>query len=312
MLLADLVDEDPDPNIAATLDVIVAANADILLILDIDYDAEGHALAALADALAAREMSYPNLFSRRPNTGRPTGVDVDGNGRLGEPRDTQGYGRFNGQGGMALLSRLPIETDQIRDFTDFLWANLPESAAPRVLSPEAAQVLRLATVAAWDIPLRRTTGETFHILAFHASPPVFDGPEDRNGWRNADELRFWQLYLDGWSPNGPAFTAENFALMGTLNVDPDRGEGHREVVQTLLNHPALQDPAPRAPDGRLVTTDWDEPTPGNLRVDYILPAATLNVTDSGILWPDSETATPPRSVVAAASDHRLIWVDLEF
>ena len=296
------MDEDPDPDIAATLDVIAAANADILLILDIDYDAEGHALAALADALAAREMPYPNLFSRRPNTGRPTGVDVDGNGRLGEPRDAQGYGRFNGQGGMALLSRLPIETDQIRDFTDFLWANLPE----------AAQVLRLATVAAWDIPLRRTTGETFHILAFHASPPVFDGPEDRNGWRNADELRFWQLYLDAWSPNDLAFTAEDFALMGTLNVDPDRGEGHRDVVQTLLDHPALQDPAPRASDGRLATTDWDEPTPGNLRVDYILPAATLKVTDSGILWPDSETATLPRSVVAAASDHRLIWVDLEF
>ena len=35
------------------------------------------------------------------------------------------------------------------------------------------------------------------ILAFAATAPVFDGPEDRNGLRNAAEIGLWPLLLDG-------------------------------------------------------------------------------------------------------------------
>ncbi len=37
---------------------------------------------------------------------------------------------------------------------------------------------------------------TLHLLASHPTPPAFDGPEDRNGRRNHDEIRFWNDYLD--------------------------------------------------------------------------------------------------------------------
>ncbi len=40
-----------------------------------------------------------------------------------------------------------------------------------------------------------TPGGTVHFLVSHPTPPVFDGPEDRNGARNADEIRLWQEYL---------------------------------------------------------------------------------------------------------------------
>ena len=41
----------------------------------------------------------------------------------------------------------------------------------------------------------RIGGKTVHFLVSHPTPPVFDGPEDRNGTRNADEIRFWADYV---------------------------------------------------------------------------------------------------------------------
>jgi hypothetical protein len=298
-----------DEQVIATVTVIAAAGADILVLQGIDFDAGGLALAALAERLAAAGADYPHVLALRPNTGVPTGLDLDGDGRSWRARDAQGYGMFNGQGGMAILSRHPF--GPVGDFSALLWSDLPGSAAEGVLPPEALPVLRLASVAAWDVEIRLPDGP-FHLLATHASPPVFDGPEDRNGWRNHDELRFWRLYLDGWTPDGhAAFAAARFAIVGTLNLDPARGEGRRGALAGLLDHPRLQDPVPTRPGGSAETADWPEPVPGNLRVDYILPAAGLSVVDAGVLWPEDEAADPSLSVVAAASDHRLVWVDLD-
>lgn len=305
LLLRDTLRGD-EAQIAATIAVIAAAQADILVLQDMDYDAEGAALDALAEALAQAGAPYPHRFALRPNTGWPTGVDIDGDGRSHRARDAHGYGLFNGQGGMAILSRYPISA--VRDFSRFLWADLPESAASAVLSAEALAVLRLATVAAWDVAVDLPDGP-FHILTLHAGPPVFDGPEDRNGFRNEDELRFWALYLEGWSPDGRPFDADRFAVMGTFNVDPDRGEGRRDGLRALLDHPRLQDPVPRRPVGGAATTDWAEPL-GNLRVDYILPHAGARLRGSGVLWPQDEAAPLDAETAARASDHRLVWVDL--
>ncbi|WP_224816590.1 endonuclease/exonuclease/phosphatase family protein [Hasllibacter sp. MH4015] len=294
--------EDPVP---ALLEVIVAADADVLVLQDIDFDANGAALGALADALSGRGADYPHRLTLRPNTGWPTGVDLDGNGRSDEPRDAHGYGRFNGQGGMALLSRFPL--GDVRNFSTFLWQDLPDSAAPGVTPEAALPILRLHSVGAWDVEVLGPDS-AFHLLMSHATPPVFDGPEDRNGLRNADELRFWQLYLDGWTPEGPPFDGAHFAVTGTFNVDPERGEGLRPALRALLGHPLLLDPEPSGANG-LATVDWDDPVPGDLRVDYVLPSRTFTLHGAGVLWPSDG---PLVELVSAASAHRLVWVDVSF
>jgi len=56
-------------------------------------------------------------------------------------------------------------------------------------------------------------------------------------------------------------------------------------------------------------SDWpDEDGPGNLRVSYVLPSRDLQVRDAGVLWP--APGAPLAEAVAAASRHRLVWVDL--
>ena len=51
-----------------------------------------------------------------------------------------------------------------------------------------------------------------------------------------------------------------------------------------------------------------KPGPGNLRVDYVLPSATLAVSGAGVFWP--APGDPAAGVAATASRHRLVWVDI--
>jgi hypothetical protein len=62
-----------------------------------------------------------------------TGLDLDGDGRLGGAADAQGFGEFTGQGGMAILSRHPI--GPVTDHSAFLWRDLPGQIMPE-LPPE--------------------------------------------------------------------------------------------------------------------------------------------------------------------------------
>jgi hypothetical protein len=163
--------------------------------------------------------------------------------------------------------------------------------------------------------------EPFDILAFAATPPVFDGPEDRNGLRNADEVAFWGHFLNGELGEGPT---RDFVIMGNANLDPADGDGLSGSIRDLLADPRLQDPTPRSEGGRLAadagqvgdpaldTTDWPDGAPGNLRVSYILPSSTWRVTDAGVFWPDPDT--PDAALLGpdglAAGPHRLVWVDV--
>ena len=320
LLLRDILED--DPQVAAAVRVIAAAEADILLLLRFDYDLGGAALAAFADRLAAAKRPYPHRFALRPNSGMAGAQDRDGDGRTRGARDAQGYGRFAGQNGMALLSVFPIDAAAARDFSAMLWRDLPGATLPqhpdgRPFPSAAAQAdQRLFSTAAWDVPVILPGNRRLSILTFHATPPVFDGPEDRNGLRNADELRFWTLLLDGALDRTPP--AAPFVLVGNANNDPRFGAGHGPAIRALLDHPALQDPAPTsagaAATGRpFATVDWAaEVAEGNLRVDYVLPSVDLRVAGAGVAWPapgpDAEALLGPDG--RAASRHRVVWADI--
>jgi hypothetical protein len=312
LLLRDL-QRGEDGQIAAATIVLQTLDADIILLTDVDYDHGLIALNTFADQLAAVGLRYSTRFALAPNTGVSTGVDLDGNGRLGEARDAMGYGRFAGDGGMAILSRFPV-AGGAQDMSGFLWRDLPGALLPPDMTAEVARVQRLSTTGHWAVPFD-IGNQTLTLLVFHATPPVFDGLEDRNGRRNHDETAFWLHYLAGElpfaAPDGP------FVIAGDANLDPMDGEGNAAALTALLTDPALQDPAPRGTSSRtdsghkgdpaLDTALFDAPL-GGLRLDYLLPSANLIVTASGVLWPpDSD---PLASPLAMASRHRPVWVDV--
>lgn len=314
VLLSDL-NRASDDQIDPLLEVLLRLDADILLLTDIDYDARAQALNALADRLASRGLSYPFHLALRPNSGVATGLDLNGDGSLGTPDDALGYGRFAGAEAMALLSRFPIDETAIRDFTPLLWRDLPGHLMPPS-APQVTNVQRLSSTGHWDVPITLPTGQTLHIFAYSATPPVFDGPEDRNGRRNHDETALWLAYLSGQlpqaAPDGP------LVVMGTSNLDPVDGDGRPDALLALLNHPRLQDPIPKGTSGRLEPAHSGDPAAdtaffdrgaGGLRTEFVLPSRDLTVVQSGVLWPPD--ADPFAAILAAASRHRPVWVDIK-
>jgi hypothetical protein len=306
---------------------------DILLLLELDRDDQGESLRLVRAALrggrgGAEGIDYPHAFAAPSNTGVLADRDLDGDGAVTRPGDAWGYGLHEGHYAMALLSRFAL--GPARTFRTLRWAEMPGALLPREHYGEAAETLRLSSKSHWDVAVETPDGR-LRVLASHPTPPVFDGPEDRNGRRNADEIRFWTDYLsgDGWMTDDAggrgAFAGGPFVLLGDLNADPADGDGRRAAIAGLLAHPALQDPKPASAGGvaaadaghagdPALDTAWfgGRSGPGGLRVDYALPSRDLTVTGAGVFWPGPDE--PLRRLVGnrrpVASDHRLVWVDV--
>ena len=203
LFLQDIRREAPD--ILAAYDTLVALAPDVLILLDMDFDHDGMALAAFADALAGAGLDLPYRFAPRPNTGMATGVDMDGDGRLGTADDAQGWARFAGSGGIALLSRWPLDIGTLRDNSTYLWRDLPGTQLPMQGGqpfPNAAvfDIQRLASTGAWEIGVT-APGQRLTVMTWHAGPPAFGGAQARNRLRNAAENDFWPSGWTGrWAP----------------------------------------------------------------------------------------------------------------
>lgn len=346
-LLRDL-ETGEDPQIRAVSEVVQINNPDVLLINEFDLDEEHRGLDLLRrnyleiSQNGRTPVFYPYAYTAPVNTGVPSGFDLDGDGTIGGPEDAWGFGEFPGQYGMAILSRHPILTEEIRTFQTLRWQTMPSNLLPTdFYGPEISSQLRLSSKSHWDVPVR-IGSTTIHLLAAHPTPPNFDGPEKRNQRRNHDEIRLWADYLrpgrtsewivDDDGVGGGLDPSESFVILGDYNADPHDGDSWPGAIDQLLEHPRVKDTQPasagaaeaatlqgganhdHAGDPRLDTADFpDDPEPGNLRVDYVLPSRDLQVVASSVYWPKrgesgSElTGEEP----FPTSDHRLVRVDLQ-
>ncbi|GAA0192362.1 endonuclease/exonuclease/phosphatase family protein [Cytobacillus oceanisediminis] len=336
---------DANAQARAVAETIQRARPDVLVLQEVDHDPE--ALRLLARNYLARgwngaePIRYRNTFTAPVNTGVPTGLDLNGDGTTDGPDDAYGFGAFPGQYGMAVLSRYPIDAKRIRTFQKQLWKDMPGNRMPSgYYSPEAVDVLRLSSKSHWDVPVK-VGRRSVHLLVSHPTPPVFDGPEDRNGRRNADEIRFWADYVgsprqarwirDDSGRRGGLSPAAPFVVAGDLNSDPVDGDSLPGAANQLLDLPRVNTSVTPSSEGaveaarlqggandahrgdpRFDTADFAEP-PGNIRADYVLPSRDLRIRDARVFWP---TQADPLSRLTGtfpfpASDHRLVWVDVD-
>lgn len=330
------------PQIGNIAEIIQRVRPDILLLNEFDYhpDPARGVLPFLERYLrqsraGTEAIDYPYFFQGPVNTGVDSGMDLDRDGKAsGTGNDAFGFGLYPGQYGMLLLSRFPIDIEAIRSFQLFLWKDMPENLMADMRDEtgelwypqEIQDKLRLSSKSHWDVPVR-INGSTVNVLASHPTPPVFDGPEDRNGRRNHDEIRFWvdyisagkqgdYLYDDGGSTGG--LRENRFVVLGDLNASMEEGDARREGIAALLGHDKVRRGLlPTSDGGRANRADSTlSPThtaSWGMRADYVIPSkAGWRVIDAGVFWPTPDD--PLYRLVKkrkSSSDHRLVWMDLE-
>ena len=337
-------------NVAETIQRV---QPDVLLINEFDY-----APAAVdlfrdnyleVSQNGADPVTYPYAYIAESNTGIPSGFDLNNNGTIGGGDDAFGFGAFPGQFGMVVYSKYPIDTAHVRTFQHFLWKDMPGAKLPDDpattapadwYSPEELAVFRLSSKSHWDLPIQ-IGKRTVHFLVSHPTPPVFDGPEDRNGTRNFDEIRFWADYVgpgradyiyDDAGVHGGLAPGSQFVIAGDQNSDPFDGDSIPGAAQQLLDNPRINTShtptSPGGPEAAVLqgganlthisdplydTADFADSTPGNLRADYVLPSKALRITDSGIFWPvrsDPLFRLTGNFPFVPTSDHREVWIDV--
>ena len=346
----------PNNAQAATVaEIIQRVRPDVLLINEFDFVENDVALELFRDNYlaighnGAAPIEYDYGFVAPSNTGIPSGFDLNNNGAVGGPDDAFGFGFFPGQFGMAVYSRFPIDYDSIRTFQTFLWKDMPGSMLPDNpataatadwYSPAELDVFRLSSKSHWDVPIQIGRKEV-HFLVSHPTPPVFDGPEDRNGTRNFDEIRFWADYIspgktadyiyDDAGNTGGLQPGSLFVIAGDQNSDPLDGDSIPGSIQQLIEHPLintkvtpssagateaalLQGRANTTHEGdpQFDTADFSDSAPGNLRADYVLPGKSLRIEDAGVFWPvQSDPLFRLTGVFPfPSSDHRAVWIDV--
>ncbi len=348
-LITDLSTPD-DTQAQAVAEILQRTRPDVVLINEFDFDADDTGIQlfqdnylAVAQADDVDPIDYPFVYNAPSNTGVAAGFDFNNDGQVvTEPGsreygdDSFGFGFFPGQFAQVLLSQHPIVEEDVRTFQNFLWRDMPGALLPADpedadgdgdtsswYSEEELDVFRLSSKSHWDIPIE-VDGEVIHVLASHPTPPVFDGPEDRNGTRNHDEIRFWSDYVtpgDGSyiyddaeyaaagnttpaHPSGGLEPGELFVIMGDQNADPYDGSSIPGAIQQLLNNPRInvsvspgsvggEDAAIRQGgsnvgqlgDPAFDTGDFNDSGVGNLRADYVLPTRDLEITEAASFWP---------------------------
>jgi endonuclease/exonuclease/phosphatase family metal-dependent hydrolase len=334
------------PQIRYIAETIQRVRPDILLINEFDYDAKHESLKLFqekylgVDQRAEKAIQYRYSYTASVNTGVPSGLDLDGNGSTG-PADAFGFGYFPGQYGMAILSKYPIQDSKIRTFQKFLWQDMPKAQLPLksdgsgYYSKEVLGKFRLSSKSHWDVPIE-IGDKVLHFLTCHPTPPVFDGPEDRNGCRNADEIRFFADYIsparskyiyDDKKQSGGLATGAQFVIAGDMNADPHDGESRESPIGQLLKHDRVNASTPKSlgaveqtkkqaginaehhGDPAEDTADFNDYKVGNLRLDYVLPSDGFKIVKQGVFWP---TENEPAERLVHVSDHRLVWVDLQW
>lgn len=336
-IVKDLLASGDHPQIKNIAEVIQRTRPDVLLLNEFDYIADPQQGIELftthylnVSQNKQPTIDYPYYYIAPVNTGLASPYDLDNDGKkTGVAGDAYGFGFYPGQYAMALLSRYPIKHERIRSLQTFLWKDMPNAMQPRNddgtpwYSTQEWARLRLSSKSHWDIPIETDVG-VINIIAAHPTPPAFDGPEDRNGKRNHDEIRLITDYLsnapylvDDEGVKGGLRAGSRFVVMGDLNASPDEGDSIKSAIQNLLTHPFVDSSCtPTSQAGRLLRPDntfaAQHTAAWGLRVDYVLPSKLgLSVKQCGLFWPTEDD--PQQALIAtrkASSDHRLVWVDL--
>ncbi|BBT81804.1 succinyl-CoA synthetase subunit alpha [Aeromonas veronii] len=261
-------------------EIIQRTRPDVFLLNEFDNDGKGESTADLkafndnylahAQHAEVTAISYPVMQNFATNTGLMSGYDLNLDGNINNgPDDAWGFGNYHGQYALAVMSKYPIDTKQIRTFQHFKWKDMPgeknpiidDCNNPKVKIPASRQCGDAwYSDAAWqqyplssknhaDVPVLIKTEkgeEVIHFLISHPTPPIFANAARHTVKHNRAEIAFWNDYVKGLSymtddngTKGGLKQNAKFVIAGDLNADPLTGDGDLSAIQDLLNNPLM-------------------------------------------------------------------------
>lgn len=261
-------------------EIIQRTRPDVFLLNEFDNDGKGESTADLkafndnylahAQHSEVTAISYPVMQNFATNTGLMSGYDLNLDGKVNSgPEDAWGYGQYHGQYAMAVMSKYPIDTKQIRTFQNFKWKDMPGEKNPIIddckklfdkngiknqyrecgdawYADEVWQQFPLSSKNHADVPLRIKTAkgeEVIHFLISHPTPPIGNNAARHNIKHNRAEIAFWNDYVKGLNymtddkgTKGGLAKNAKFVIAGDLNADPLTGDGDLTAIQALLDN----------------------------------------------------------------------------
>ncbi|MGN4998167.1 endonuclease/exonuclease/phosphatase family protein [Aeromonas veronii] len=261
-------------------EIIQRTRPDVFLLNEFDNDGKGESTADLkafndnylahAQHAEVTAISYPVMQNFATNTGLMSGYDLNLDGKVNSgPEDAWGYGQYHGQYAMAVMSKYPIDTKQIRTFQNFKWKDMPGEKNPIIddckklfdkngiknpyrecgdawYADEVWQQFPLSSKNHADVPLRIKTAkgeEVIHFLISHPTPPIGNNAARHNIKHNRAEIAFWNDYVKGLNymtddkgTKGGLAKNAKFVIAGDLNADPLTGDGDLTAIQALLDN----------------------------------------------------------------------------
>ncbi|MFK0569919.1 endonuclease/exonuclease/phosphatase family protein [Endozoicomonas sp.] len=216
-------------------------------------------------------VNYPYRKTIPTNTGKPSGLDLNNDGKTDGPGDAWGYGSFHGQYAYAIFSKYPFDETGYRSFQNFKWKDMRDhdEQVPVILPSKDKRNLNAIkkmnkeigdswySHQAWEhmplssknhidlpvlIPVTHGSTHPLHLLVSHPAPPIQDPFAAQNRLRNQAEIGFWTDYISG----KPYFLDDNdrkraldknadFIIVGDLNSDPVVGDKYVTATKTLLD-----------------------------------------------------------------------------
>lgn len=327
-------------NVAA---VIQRVRPDVLVLCEFDYDPTQKLLGLFEENYLAKgqhgeqAIRYPFRMAFPSNTGVLSPADFDGDGAIKLPNDAYGFGRYEGQYAFAIFSKYPIDDKNLLSYQNQLWADIPEAKMPVKENGEpyydkkSREVFRVSSKNHVVIPISMPQGKKIHALIAHPTPPVFDGPEDKNGLRNYDEIRLLKDIINDapylktdQGKRGGLHKDAAFVVLGDLNADPIDGDSAPRAISQLLDDPKINQLVangnliPKSKGGKIYNRrKGDKADPAfdtaffGSRIDYVLPSKNLTAKDSGVFWPAQDEDLYDIVKNKKASDHLLVWVTVE-
>lgn len=278
-------------------DSISESNADVVVLTNMDADQA--ALDTFRDQYLNNaeddrpDVDYQYSYLAVGSKGLQSGADLNADGVIGEAQDAWGQGAFEEQGSVVVLSKYPVDEDQVTAVSKLKWQDVANNQLHHTkLDGVLAASIPVMNTGLWDIPLEYR-GKRVHVVATQTEPENQD--QDLAAARQSDELKVVSDYLAGKDyvrtdegEKAKGVGDEKFVIAGALNLQ-DSGQSRIEPFLKGLNREnALNESG-----------------------SYLVPDASWEIVGQGRI----EQSQPPLDEAIPtiiAEPGALIWTDIQF